>query len=186
MYIGAGWDAYPLTQHSIRTDHDLIVYVDALPSTPHYTQLQAGYPHAASEESVIAALTADGGSQVFAGAPVKSAAGSVWSIPLLDCTTLKYFFNTRDDEMTKHPALTELLPHVTTLWVQGYSPGIQVFEQLPNLTTVFATELCADYLPHTVEDMLELIPEYTFEDGEFLAGWNTEMDDIDSSDYESS
>lgn len=167
LYVGSGWDAYPLTLEYIRKNHDMILYIDALPTTPHYTEGQCGYPKALSIDTICDALIEEGGYLAIEGEPIKSSNHVSFSLKN-DCT-LQYFFNTKDIDINKSEEITKLLPYVETMWVMGYSPKPSVYNLLPNLDTIYSTGICSyniparlDSITHIVRDIIE------FSDGNFI------------------
>jgi hypothetical protein len=178
LYIGPGWDAEPLTWQQLREDHDIFLYVDAMPTLKHFP----GNPDSVTDESIMKALTRDGGYRAFAGPPEKQK--THWSVALLDAAVLMYYFDVLDENMGHHTEITTLLPHVTTLFVRGFAPCDSAYELLPNLERAYSTPLCTSAMPLPTWSKTEVveIADVDFEDGEFVhvGGWSDDSSSIDS------
>ena len=147
LYIGAGWDAYPLTVPALRTAHTHMVYADGIPGS--------GYAPVSTMADVFANLMQRGGGQYgFAAgdaATFVEAADGSWEAPLKDGCYFKYFPNTLDTQLEQHAGVHALLPHVATLFIAGYySPRAGTEALLPALERVYVTG-CADRDPNSSE-----------------------------------
>ena len=183
LYVGAGWDAQPLDYPSVLKNHDIIIYIDSLPEEKHYKPNQAGYLSSQSEENIIKGLEEQGGRQFFAGTPQKHPSKqNIWTIPLQHNTTLMYFFNLRDDKIAENEDLLDLLPDVTTMWVQGFSPCQLVYDYVPNLKLVYVSLGCRDNLPANLEFKAETIRimDVEFHNGHFICIENDSDDESDN------
>ena len=144
LYVGAGWDTYPFTQD---LNLETVIYVDALPDTPHYTPTQNGWKYSHNKEVFLEAvrvgLVRDTGRRVKGPIPVVEDKHYRFKIgPKDDRTVLHYFINTNDVDMHRDRELVELLRHVDNIWVLGFSPKPVVFDLLPNLKTIYCTRNC--------------------------------------------
>lgn len=154
LYIGAGWDAGPLTFPAMRAAYTSFVFVDALPSVPHYTLGQVGYPKCDTEEALMASVTRAVARAMGAdpGPPTRVSTNHyLFALPGLP---LHYFTNTRDTAMASEPALAALLPQVTTLFCRGYSPAAAAYDALPNLRGVLAPLFILSSVPASHSDKL--------------------------------
>lgn len=184
LYVGAGWDAFPITIKHIREDHDIILYVDALPSTPHYSEGQRGYLPSLSKQMIIGQLISEGGFDATIGAPVYTPTHV--QIPLKDNVMLNYFFNTKDIDLNQNAEISGLLPSVVTMWQAGFSPDQSVYEMLPNLETIYSTQLCAYNIPVSSQHKIEIVPDIIeYLDGEFIFHSDTESDSEPETDSDS-
>lgn len=181
LYIGSGWDAYPLTLEFIRKNHDMILYIDALPTTPHFTEGQYGYPKALSIDTICDALIEEGGYQAIEGEPIKSTSHVSFSLKN-DCI-LKYYFNTKDVDINKSEEIVKLLPCVETMWVTGYSPKSSVYDWLPNLDTIYSTAICSYNIPERLDNITHIVRDrIEFLDGNFRF-FTDYYPDTDDSEY---
>ena len=143
LYVGAGWDTYPLTVPALRAAHTHMVYVDGQPASGYYSQ------HVTTIDDLLRRLVKDGGKYCFAAgadAVFMQAADASWQAPLKDGCTLKYFVNTLDTQIAHHAGLSALLPLVTTLFMAGYGPRRGLEALLPSLERVYLTTGCDNEL----------------------------------------
>nr|QBK87216.1 MAG: hypothetical protein LCMAC201_01180 [Marseillevirus LCMAC201] len=172
LYIGPFHDAVPLTYGSILA-HDQIIYVDALPKHIKYMRPGCnGHPAAASEGGICAFLL----QELYSFSRGHGARGSYrkvtageWEIDLINNKKLRYFFNTKDIEMHKHPVLQKYLNNVKTLWICGYIPHSSIYKHMPNLKKVYVSDLIRDSIPTKYEI-------HTFDDYEYGTEISSEID----------
>lgn len=179
LYVGALYDAYPLTLPPIRKSHDCIVFTDALPASGAYKSLT-------SERQILDILLEEGGRYGITSEFSINPEDGSYECSLKDGCTFKYFFNTCDIDTTKIPA--DLLARVTTLWMHGYELPEEDIAKLPALNMVYSglatigeTYWLVRSLIHSLDDEEQLklydiktrIPDvlqWTSEDGFSLAG----------------
>jgi hypothetical protein len=151
LYIGAGWDTYPLKFPSLRSDHTRLILVDALPRYSHYLPENPGWKDSHSEAAFISAITRSLTRDWTAPATVTQDHDHLlFTFPgpsRADAgpCELSYFMNTKDTEMEAHDGLRQLLPEVTTLFIKGYLPAPEAYDMLPNLRRIYADAyICGD------------------------------------------
>ena len=129
LYVGALYDAYPLTLPHVRRAHDCIIYSDALPASGAYKSLT-------HERQILDILMEEGGQYAVTSEFTVNAEDGSFECSLKDGCTFKYFFNADNVDTNKIPA--SLLANVTTLWLHGHEPPLQDIAKLPALRMVYS------------------------------------------------
>ena len=147
LYIGAGWDAYPLSFGPIVAEHEVFIYVDALPESNYYAKDCNGFKDSNSEASMVAAMLGELKEGAKHQADVEKVAPGTYVFTFADGKRLWYFMNTKDTKMALRPELSQWLPRVSTLYLCGYAPNQSIYVQLPNLRRIFGTIACMEEVP---------------------------------------
>jgi len=132
LYVGALYDAYPLTLPLLRRQHSLIVFTDHLPISQYYKNLT-------TEKQILDILMNEGATFGFVENTeftLNEEDGSYEAL-LKDNCRFKYFFNCDNIDRSKIPE--SILNRVTTLWLHGYAPPVQDLEKIPNLKMVYCS-----------------------------------------------
>jgi len=130
LYIGALYDAYPLTLPEIRQSHSTIIFTDAMPGNGYYKNIK-------TEAEILQILREEGGNLAITSEFYQNPQDGSWECTLKDDCKLKYFFNVVDLDPSRLPEV--LLSSVKTLWIHGYDPQGPIVELLPNVGMVFAS-----------------------------------------------
>ena len=154
LYVGAGWDTYPLSFGPIVNDHEVFVYVDGLPGSKYYDKECNGYKDSHCEAVMVAAMLRELEEDTDEVVIVEKVAEATYVFTFADNKKLWYFMNTKDTEIALKPQLAQLLPRVSTLYLCGYAPDQSIYGHLPGLRRIYGTTLCMEYVPALYSDKL--------------------------------
>ena len=130
LYIGALYDAYPLTLPDVRRKHGCLLFTDAMPANSYYRNIT-------TEQQILQILLDEGGRFGIVSDFTMNERDGSFECMLRDDCKLKYFFNTNDLDRLK---LNQgLLNTVKTLWCHGYEPQGDVVSLLPSLSFVYGS-----------------------------------------------
>ena len=121
LYIGAGWDTFPLVFPALRRDHTHFIYVDSLPQLQHYQPHQLGWHCSQSTSALVSAVTQSLTRDWVA--PIVVTVDEKYATFLCDGLLLHYFMNTQDTAMT----------------ASGFTPAPSVYDCLPALSKIYRT-----------------------------------------------
>jgi hypothetical protein len=132
LYIGALYDAYPLTLPEIRRAHGCFVFTEAMPANQYYKNLD--------EAEILRVLREEGGKFSMVSDFKRNPVDGSYECMLQDEVLLKYFFNLNNlDPNAANCPSQALLNTVKTLWLHAHDPEGPVVERLPSLEMVYAS-----------------------------------------------
>lgn len=132
LYIGALYDAYPITLAEVRRAHGCFIFTDAMPANQYYKNLD--------EAEILRVLHDEGGKFSMVSPFVRNTQDGSYECMLQDDVLLKYFFNLNDlDPAATHGPSQALLNTVKTLWLHAHDPEGPIVEALPSLSMVYAS-----------------------------------------------
>ena len=116
VYIGPGWDIFPITWGGIRKYKE-IIYVDALPINGHFGNTNHLCKTQTHLAKTIASLIRKTGGTV----DYWKECDGVWKFDLGDCL-LTYYMNTDEEYFRKSNEFKEIREKTDLLWVSGFLP----------------------------------------------------------------